>query len=1014
MSKKILRRIAIWIGALAVAFFGTVAIAVNFILTPERLTPIAQEIANEYVDGTVDIGAIDAVFFSSFPRSGVRIRNLTVVSNAYHQNPEDTIWTRRDTLLHVDMLRVGLNLGHFLATGEVAIGRVMIKNPTIALAVDENGVANWNIIKEITTDEDTLTVDTATTQMNITLKHLDIENARVTYGDMSTKTFFHADSLYLTADGDMNLKSLSIDLDISDKATYLAADGTRYLRKMPFGVNGHIAYDMENNRYELTKTIFSINKTKFGADGWLQMDSTFMDMDLKFGLKTPDATQLFEYIPKGMIQKELQISSGAVTFIGSIVGRMSETEKPVLTTTVEVSDIKARYEGMPHGIDDLNIKLESMLCQQTPAESYINLDIFHFEGGNSEVEATVRMNSALLDPTFNCTLKSHLDLNSLTEVFPIENTKMDGIVDADLAAEFRLKDVKDLNFGCFAVNGKLQFDSLSIVNDTLGINVETFARMKFASKDSVTVEVMVRDLKYSDAENKVALSGVKFDAGTILTRDTTKIAPLKASFKARRAFYKGDSIVVFTKNMALGGGIKASKSNPRRPEITTVFRTDTIFGGFEGTRGFVDKISFGGTFEKIDTLWYSKADFEVGEIRVGSPLYRLPITLSNTKISQENNLKKDIIKVERGKLRAGHSSAEFSGTMMNLFGYLREGKRMGTKFTIAADTLNCNELMAAIVEDDEEASKVLSTTASTDSSLVVTIADAETLETDSMTVGLIEIPKKLRVGFELSANHLVWNKLSFDKIHSNIEIQREAMHITNFMFKQGDSRAIITMAYKPKMDAKFADVKCFIRWERADIERLVKSLDLDTIIPALEPIKGEVDCYMAAEVEVDSLWNFDLNTTRAAVHLSAKSLTVMDGETFSKISKVLMFKNKEENVIDTVSLNMLVDSGKVELLPFVANVDRYRAVIGGSQDFDNNINYHVSIVKSPLPFKAGVNLTGNLDDMNIGVTTAKLKKMQDKATQLQNDTATLKVRLDILRKSYELSGVQMPEMLSVQ
>lgn len=38
-----------------------------------------------------------------------------------------------------------------------------------------------------------------------------------------------------------------------------------------------------------------------------------------------------------------------------------------------------------------------------------------------------------------------------------------------------------------------------------------------------------------------------------------------------------------------------------------------------------------------------------------------------------------------------------------------------------------------------------------------------------------------------------------------------------------------------------------------------------------------------------------------------------------------------------------------------------------------NFQYHISILKSPLPFKAGVNISGNLDKMKIRIGRAKYK-----------------------------------------
>ena len=57
----------------------------------------------------------------------------------------------------------------------------------------------------------------------------------------------------------------------------------------------------------------------------------------------------------------------------------------------------------------------------------------------------------------------------------------------------------------------------------------------------------------------------------------------------------------------------------------------------------------------------------------------------------------------------------------------------------------------------------------------------------------------------------------------------------------------------------------------------------------------------------------------------------------------------------------------------ILQIDRYKAAVGGTQGLDMNFNYHISVLKSPLPFKAGVNITGNLDKMKIRIGKAKYK-----------------------------------------
>ena len=72
-------------------------------------------------------------------------------------------------------------------------------------------------------------------------------------------------------------------------------------------------------------------------------------------------------------------------------------------------------------------------------------------------------------------------------------------------------------------------------------------------------------------------------------------------------------------------------------------------------------------------------------------------------------------------------------------------------------------------------------------------------------------------------------------------------------------------------------------------------------------------------------------------------------------------------------MNLTVQDGNVTVYPFLLQIDRYKAAVGGTQGLDMNFNYHISVLKSPLPFKAGVNITGNLDKMKIRIGKAKYK-----------------------------------------
>lgn len=89
-----------------------------------------------------------------------------------------------------------------------------------------------------------------------------------------------------------------------------------------------------------------------------------------------------------------------------------------------------------------------------------------------------------------------------------------------------------------------------------------------------------------------------------------------------------------------------------------------------------------------------------------------------------------------------------------------------------------------------------------------------------------------------------------------------------------------------------------------------------------------------------------------------------------------MFKDKQDNIIKHMSVEMVVDSSLMEIYPFVFDIDRYRLGVQGYNDLDMNFNYHIAVLKSPLPFKFGINVKGNPDNYKVRMGGAKFNEKQ--------------------------------------
>ena len=90
---------------------------------------------------------------------------------------------------------------------------------------------------------------------------------------------------------------------------------------------------------------------------------------------------------------------------------------------------------------------------------------------------------------------------------------------------------------------------------------------------------------------------------------------------------------------------------------------------------------------------------------------------------------------------------------------------------------------------------------------------------------------------------------------------------------------------------------------------------------------------------------------------------------------------------------MTVENNQLQIYPFIFDIDRYRLGVQGYNDFALNFKYHIAVLKSPLPFKFGINISGNPDKMKIRIGRARLKPGDAMAVNIVDTT-----RVNLMRQ----------------
>lgn len=255
--------------------------------------------------------------------------------------------------------------------------------------------------------------------------------------------------------------------------------------------------------------------------------------------------------------------------------------------------------------------------------------------------------------------------------------------------------------------------------------------------------------------------------------------------------------------------------------------------------------------------------------------------------------------------------------------------------------------------------------------------DESTITADSIdsaaTFSLFCLPNNLNVNFRSKIDTVRFANFILNNFTGNVDVKNSTLHLHNVSSQTNVGDLSMNAMYHCDGGSK-ADIGIDVQGSGVDITNLVNTVtELDSLLPMLRSFQGVVGLDLSAIAAVDSLYNLDLGSLQAATHITGDSLVLMDGETFAEIAKLLFFKKKTKNLIDNISVELFVDKNEMQVLPFMVSMDKYQVAVGGENTLDMQFKYHISVLESPIPIKFGINVSGDLDNLKVGVGKAKYK-----------------------------------------
>lgn len=430
---------------------------------------------------------------------------------------------------------------------------------------------------------------------------------------------------------------------------------------------------------------------------------------------------------------------------------------------------------------------------------------------------------------------------------------------------------------------------------------------------------------------------------------------------------------------------RRGKHRPRvHPEITASDREIIEWGASRG-------------LSRLLTGWVLQGTVKAR--RAG--LYAAAFPLRNRVRNLNVKFNTDSVIINDVQYKVGHSDFTVNGRITNMSRAFtsKTGKQsLRVNLELVSDTIDVNQLAAATFAgaaySQHKARRMAHGLRSFD-------LDADTLNLDRLLshaadtiTGPLLLPSNIDAELHMRANNIIYSDLLLHKFYGDALMANGHLNFHRLTASSDmgsvDLNALYSAPTPDNMQFGFG-----LRVNDFNIERFLDIVPaIDSLMPLMRDISGIIDANIAATVDVDSNMNLVLPTLNAAVHLQGDSLRLLDGKTFDTLAKWLLFKDKQSNMIDSMSVELLIDKGMMEIFPFVFNFDRYRLGVQGYNDMALNFNYKIAVLKSPIPFKFGITLKGNPDKFSVRLGRARFNEK----TAIERPAIVDTTRVNLLRQ----------------
>ena len=972
-----MKRVLIITGWSLLGLFGAIIIALSIacylIFTPARLTAIAHQVADQYVTCEYELDEVELTYFSTFPYFGVSVKDVCLI------NPMEG--AQSDTLVAVPELLVSLKLIDAIH-GNICIKRFHLRDATANIYIAADGTTNFDVFKSEDDDEEEedeggwqLKSVRWEEDLKVSARHLSFVDEKDTIAASLDEA-----SIVLASQKRDDLDGARLDLSAQHVCATLK--GEEYAQDLELRLHLPVYYKNLEHVY--------IDKAKLQVNDFgLLLDGEAGTPDLSSGVYTCDATvstdgawqiqEILALVPERFKAslKDIKVD-GLMALEANVKGTYADSIMPVLTAHLDIKEGKGAYKPLPYTVRDLQLDADARLDLNKQQPSTVTINKLSAKTKESRIAAKGKVEDLLEDMLLDLHLDIDANLPDFAYFMPKE-MDLKGQTKGKANAKIRLSDLSEMRLEKGTIDADLTLTDIAYTMDSMEATLpytkaKVFIPNKNPSRKSVNWACVDLDTKQVDFSMDTTINAalgaslIRIEAANVLNNEQDYFASIHtASLDGRFEDIHAD-LTNAELEAYLAGGKKMSakiQTDALQAEMGEELMAKTEALRIEAAARYK------AGEENILLQWNPRLTIHLknGEVRMPERLPE-PIYIPSIEFAYSNKA----MNIANSRIELGNSDLNIKGNVRHIGGWFRHKKILEGELDIVSDHCDANQLMAWFSADEEtsQESGAESQESKAESQEELTSTPEQNTPDSTKEMEPFMVPLDVDLALNTNLKEVeIFNQVAKD-LKGGIFMQEGNLILDEVGFVCRAAKLQLTAMYRsPRrnhlylgMDYHMVDV---------DIDELLTMIpNLEEMVPMLSSFKGAAEFHLAAETYLNSQYQPKMSTLRGAASLTGKDLVVLDGETFDKISKLLLFSKKTENKIDSINAELTIYKNQIDVYPLCVQMDNYMVALGGRHNTNMTFDYDINVLS---PIYLGVKVSGSMDDLQIKL--AKCKFAQD-------------------------------------